>query len=138
MLVTKALVTYKCINCNIPYVFNFTPGGNVTEVADNLDKYKQCSVCARKLQLVRAIFKVMEDEYGDIGFGLWRCPSHPAFTYYPAQLKKAVNNDIQAITVGSDIHYVRYLNVAAAKHPWKCPICGQQLIYIDERYKYAY
>lgn len=138
MLVTKALVTYKCPNCNIPYVVNFAPGGDVTKAADNLDKHKMCSICARKLQLVRAIFKVMEDDYGDVGFGLWRCPSHHNFTYYPALLKKAVDCSLDMVNVGGRIHYVRYMNIISLGRPWRCPMCGQQLIYIDERHSYAY
>lgn len=122
----------------MPYVFNFAPGGNVTEVADNLDQYKMCSICARKLQLVKAVFKIMEDKYGDIGFGLWRCPTHYNFTYYPALLKKAVDYSLNMVNVGGRVHYVRYMNIISTGHPWKCPLCDQQLIYIDERHRYAY
>lgn len=122
----------------MPYVFNCALSGNVTEVADNLDKYKMCSICARKLQLIKAVFKIMEDEYGDIGFGLWQCPTHLNFIYYPALLKKAVDHGLDMVTVGGRVHYVRYTNIVALGHPWRCPICGKRLIYTDEKHKYAY
>jgi hypothetical protein len=138
MLATRVLSTYRCVKCNIPYVFNFNLMEDVVKVADNLDKHKQCAICERKLQLVKVVFKIARDDYGDIGFGSWRCPTHSQFTYYPGQLKKTVNCSLREIEVGGVTHYIRYVNVIAAGRPWKCPMCGQRLIYIDERHQRAY
>ena len=137
MLVTNALVIYKCANCNIPYTVKFTPTGDVVEVVNNLDKHKQCVVCNRRLEIISATFKIMDNKYGDDGFGSWRCPTHLAFIYYPAQLRKAVEGGLHIVSAGK-IHYERYLKIAATERPWRCPLCGKQLLYTDERRKYAY
>lgn len=137
MLVTNISILYKCINCKIPFVFKSTFTGDIIKAADSIDKCKQCVICGRKLQLVNTVFKIMDDKYGDAGYGTWRCPTHLAFAYYPLQLKKAMDGNLNVISVGSD-HYARYLGVTIAKHPWKCPMCGKQLMYIDERYKHIY
>ena len=57
---------------------------------------------------------------------------------YARQLKKTVNCSLREIEVGGVTHYIRYVNVIAAGRPWKCPMCGQRLIYIDERHQRAY
>lgn len=137
MLATNALVIYKCIECGLPYTIRFTTAKEVTEVVGTLDKSKRCTVCGRGLKIISAAFKIIDNKYGDVSSGSWRCPTHLGRVYYPAMIKKALEQRLNIMGLGLE-GYEKYLKIADAKWPWKCPICNKQLMYTDEKYKYIY
>ena len=82
------------------------------------------------MNIVNAIFKVMENIYGNY-IGQWSCPVHTGLTYWPSLLRKVAANELKMVTVGRNV-YNRYTKVISKGYPWKCPLCGTPMGYSDE------
>jgi len=134
MIATNASVTYICNNCKIPYTSNYIPEKDVSKILDSIDVTRLCGICGRAMHVSSVIFKVLENNYGDDLCGSWRCPIHEAFVYYPGQLKKAAQDDLQVVTTGHTM-CGRYYKIIATKYPWKCPLCNIPLEYITDKYE---
>jgi hypothetical protein len=84
------------------------------------------------MKIKRAMFRTIENRFGDDRFGSWQCPTHAAFTYYPIQLRRASRNMLLVDHVGS-VNLEEYKKIAKDGYPWKCPHCGVLMQYIDDR-----
>ena len=139
MIVTDAKLMYVCTNCKIPYTFKFTlkTANDPVKVTKHIPKTKKCSVCKRDMNIKHIVFKVIDanDEYGDNAIGLWQCPNHTTFVYYPDMMRKAEDGTLSLVTVGQ-LLYHRYLRIVSMKYPWQCPLCGAQLQYRTEKYSH--
>jgi len=133
MIITKAIVTYRCDHCGLDYMSSFTPipPGDIAKINNSVDKTKQCAVCARHMKIEQIIFKTVKDSYGDDRYGSWCCPVHSAFIYYPSLMRKAERKQ-SVVDIRSDMAK-RYEKVAAGGFPWICPGCGQSMIYRDDK-----
>lgn len=136
MIVVKAKIIYECPMCLMPYALRFTlkSAVDVTRVANGADRLKRCTICARYMRIKKAIFKTInaKDEYGDKAKGTWYCPVHMGLAYYPSVIKSAAESTIPPAVAGKLMHY-RYLKMASMRYPWKCPICGQTMLYKESK-----
>ena len=137
MIVTNVNIAYVCSKCKMPYTFRFTIKtiASPTDVAKHITKIKECTTCKGQMSIRHAILKVIDSDtiYGDFATGSWRCPHHTSFVFYPQMLKQAVDGTLHRITTGQAL-YQRYLEVAAEKYPWKCPLCAELLKYKTDKY----
>jgi hypothetical protein len=69
MIITKAIITYRCDHCGrcdhyeLDYISNFTPlsPGDITKTNNPIDKTKQCTACARHITIEKAVFKTRQN-----------------------------------------------------------------------------
>jgi len=135
MLVNQVYAVYKCADCGHVYRRSSTmvTMRNIMKLAAGLDRSKPC-ICGRQATLKQAVFETMKDKFGDARHGLWLCPLHKGFNYFPLVLKQACGHELSlAISPASELE--RYEAIAKAGWPWKCPICGKQMIYENSRLK---
>lgn len=134
MIITKALVTYRCERCRISHRLKFVPfpPKNITKINDSIDRTKQCTICGRHMEIEQVVFRTMKDLYGNDLYGSWHCPVHAAFIYYPSLMRKAERKQLVA-SILSGIMFERYKKVVVGGFPWICPGCGQTMVYKDDR-----
>lgn len=110
----------------------FLTGQELDDVIESIEVEDQCYCCRHKtLRLTHAVIHLQSplykdnSEYGDVRFGLWRCPNHASMTYYPKLLQSAME--------GGSYNSVQYKSIADRGRPFRCPICETELLYMDER-----
>lgn len=101
---------------------------------------KECACCGRRddMEIIEISIEITDGWiFGDPMKGIWKCSCRRAI-YYPglltssAQRLQKIENDINSSW--DDIKSLdSYDKVVMAGYPWKCPECGQELYYYDDR-----
>ena len=136
MITIETRVTYECPKCLMIFSLKFTPKSaiDVISIAQGANRLRRCTICARYMRIKKAVFKVTKakDEYGSPTSGTWSCPAHTVLTYYPLVIKAATEGTPLPIVTGKLMRH-RYTKIASMRYPWKCPICGQPMIYGESK-----
>jgi len=135
MLVTKALVSYRCRKCSIKYLIRIRPlPVKLNKLAGAINTSRLCGACGGPMIVEQSIFSIIKDECGNDKYGTWQCIRHPGYVYYPSLVRKA-KRQRKTISVGIAYHHMaeKYSKMVSSGYPWRCPVCGTFLIYMDSR-----
>lgn len=142
-MITRAVkVTRQCKQCQKTRTdydpLSYIPLHRVMHIIERA--CKECACCGHRgdMEIVEIGIEITDGWiFGDPMKGSWKCSCRRAI-YYPgllimsAQRLQKIKNDINSSW--DDIKALdSYDKVVMAGYPWKCPGCGQELYYYDDR-----